>query len=90
MTKKSGVFQKRRDGQLLDWMHSMIDEHLHNLFLEDPVIKGRMPEVKDAVLDGTISPTQAVAELIGMFDVQRAAARQDDLFHPREGKGGER
>ena len=31
--------------------------------------KGRMPEVKDAVLDGTISPTQAVAELIGMFDV---------------------
>ena len=88
MTKKSGVFQKRRDGQLLDWMHSMIDEHLHNLFLEDPVIKGRMPEVKDAVLDGTISPTQAVAELIGMFDVQRAAARQDDLFHPREDKGG--
>ena len=88
MTKKSGVFQKRRDGQLLDWMHSMIDEHLHNLFLEDPVIKGRMPEVKDAVLDGTISPTQAVAELIRMFDVQRAAARQDDLFHPREDKGG--
>ncbi len=82
MTKKSGVFQKRREGQLLDWMHSMIDEHLHNLFFEDPVITGRMPEVKEAVLQGSISPTQAVAELIGIFDVQRAAKRQNDLFHP--------
>ena len=82
MTAESGVFRKRRDGQLLDWMNSMIDEHLHDLFFEDPVITGRMPEVRDAVLAGTISPTQAVAELIGMFDVRRAAARQVDLFHP--------
>ena len=87
MTAESGVFRKRRDGQLLDWMNSMIDEHLHNLFFEDPVITGRMPEVRDAVLAGTISPTQAVAELIGMFDVRRAAARQVDLFHPAAEKG---
>lgn len=78
--KKSGVFKKRRDGQLLDWMHSMIDEHLHNLFFEDRVITGRLPEVKEAVLAGGISPTQAVAELINMFDVQRAAQRQVSLF----------
>ena len=32
-TTESGVFKRRRDSQLLDWMHSMIDEHLHNLFL---------------------------------------------------------
>lgn len=82
MTSQSGVFQKRRDRQLLDWMHSMIDEHLHDLFFNDPVITGRMPEVKGAVLDGTISPTQAVKELIGMFDVVRAAKRQIDIFHP--------
>ena len=87
MTAESGVFRKRRDGQLLDWMNSMIDEHLHNLFFEDPVITGRMPEVRDAVMAGTISPTQAVAELIGMFDVRRAAARQVDLFHPAAEKG---
>ena len=60
----------------------MIDEHLHNLFFEDPVIQGRMPEVKEAVLNGSVSPTQAVAELLGIFDVQRAAKRQNDLFHP--------
>ncbi len=82
VTHDSGVFQKRRDSQLLDWVHSMIDEHLHNLFFDDPVVLGRMPEIKDAVLGGTISPTQAVAELIHIFDVQRATQRHVDLFHP--------
>ena len=82
LTQESGVWQKRREGQLLDWMHSMIDEHLHNLFFEDAVVTGRMPEIREAVLDGTISPTQAVAELINLFDVKRAAMRQVDLFHP--------
>ena len=86
MTKESGVWQKRRDGQLLDWMHSMIDEHLHNLFFEDAVVTGRMPEIREAVLKGVVSPTQAVAELINLFDVKRAAMRQVDLFHPEKEK----
>ena len=80
MTTNSGVFHKRRDGQLLDWMHSMIDEHLHTLFFDDPVITGRLPDVREAVLKGTISPTQAVSELIGIFDVKRAAERQVGFF----------
>ena len=80
LTTASGIFKSRRDSQLLDWMKSMIDEHLHNLFFEDAVITGRMPEVKDAVLRGTISPTQAVAELVKIFDIKRASERQVDLF----------
>lgn len=80
LTTASGVFKSRRDSQLLDWMKSMIDEHLHNLFFDDAVITGRMPEVKDAVLKGTISPTQAVAELVKIFDIKRASERQVDLF----------
>ena len=80
LTTASGVFKRRRDSQLLDWMKSMIDEHLHNLFFDDAVITGRMPEVKEAVLNGAISPTQAVAELVKIFDVKRASERQVDLF----------
>lgn len=83
ITNASGVFQRRRDSQLLDWMKSMIDDHLHNLFFEDAVITGRMPEVKQAVLNGVISPTQAVGELIKIFDVKRASERQVDLFSVR-------
>ncbi len=80
LTTESGVFQKRRDSQLLDWMYAMIDEHLHSLFFGDAVITGRMPEIKHAVLNGVISPTQAVAELVKMFDVRRAAEKKVDLF----------
>ncbi len=75
VTKASGVFERRRREQVLSWVHSMIDEHLHNLFFEDPMIKGRMPAVMQAVLNGVVSPSQAVTELIRAFDMERAAMK---------------
>ncbi|WP_297015629.1 methylmalonyl Co-A mutase-associated GTPase MeaB [uncultured Dialister sp.] len=75
VTKQSGAFENRRKRQVIAWVKTMIDEHLHNLFYEDPVIKGRLPEVRAAVLAGVVSPSQAVAELIKTFDIDRAAAR---------------
>ena len=68
VTKKSGAFQNRRQRQVLSWVHSMINEHLHNLFFEDPLIKSRMPDVRAAVLAGVISPSQAGSELIKLFE----------------------
>lgn len=78
VTKKSDAFENRRQRQIIAWVKTMIDEHLHNLFYEDPVIKGRLPEVRAAVLAGVVSPSQAVAELIKTFDLDRAAARHLD------------
>lgn len=78
VTKKSGAFENRRQRQIIAWVKTMIDEHLHNLFYEDPVIKGRLPEVRAAVLAGVVSPSHAVAELIKTFDLDRAAARHLD------------
>lgn len=78
VTKQSGAFENRRQRQIIAWVKTMIDEHLHNLFYEDPVIKGRLPEVRAAVLAGAVSPSQAVAELIKTFDLDRAAARHLD------------
>lgn len=75
VTKASGVFDKRRKSQVLSWVHNMIDEHLHNLFFEDPMIKGRMPAVMEATVNGVISPSQAVTELIRAFDVDRASTK---------------
>lgn len=76
-TKNSGVFQNRRQRQVLDWMNSMIDEHLHTLFYEDPSIKSRIPVVRAAVLAGAASPSQAVAELIRSFERERTARQQE-------------
>lgn len=78
VTKQSGAFENRRQRQIIAWVKTMIDEHLHNLFYEDPVIKDRLPEVRAAVLAGVVSPSQAVAELIKTFDLDRAAARHLD------------
>ena len=75
VTKQSGAFENRHKRQVIAWVKTMIDEHLHNLFYEDPVIRGRLPEVRAAVLAGVVSPSQAVAELIKTFDIDRAAAR---------------
>lgn len=75
ITTESGVFEKRRKSQLLSWINSMIDEHLHNLFFEDPMIKGRMPAVMEAAVNGVVSPSQAVTELIRVFDVNRASIK---------------
>ncbi|MDU3384129.1 MAG: methylmalonyl Co-A mutase-associated GTPase MeaB, partial [Veillonella sp.] len=57
-----------RQEQSLRWVRDMIDEHLHNLFFNNVVIQGRMGEVENAVLDGEMSESQAVEELIGVFD----------------------
>ena len=68
ITKEKGVFQRRRQEQTLSWVRSMIDEHLHTIFFQNPVVKGRIPEVQEAVLGGKISPSQAVTELVEVFD----------------------
>lgn len=74
-TKECGSFGRRRKHQTLSWVNSMIDEHLHNLFFEDPMIKGRLPAVMEAAVNGVISPSQAVTELIRAFDMDRAAMK---------------
>ena len=80
VTKESGVFFNRRKAQTLSWVNSMIDEHLHNLFFEDPMIKGRVPAVMEAAVNGVVSPSQAVTELIRAFDMDRAAAKHYDQY----------
>lgn len=80
VTKESGVFFNRRKAQTLSWVNSMIDEHLHNLFFEDPMIKGRLPAVMEAAVNGVVSPSQAVTELIRAFDMDRAAAKHCDQY----------
>ena len=75
VTKECGSFDKRRKSQTISWVNSMIDEHLHNLFFEDPMIKGRLPAVMEAAVNGVVSPSQAVTELINAFDIDRASMR---------------
>jgi LAO/AO transport system kinase len=67
-TSQKGIMQHRRNIQLLDWMHSMIDEHLRALFSADPDIQRILPQVEKAVESGSITAAHAAEKLLAMFE----------------------
>ncbi len=66
-TKSSGVFDRRRNEQMLDWMHSMIGDRLKRNFYNNNEIKKAIPEFESKVLSGKITPAAAADELLNMM-----------------------
>ena len=66
--KANGIFENRRQDQMLQWVHAMIKEHLETLFYHDPKIVLELPIIKKAVLEGTIPPTTAALKLLTIFE----------------------
>ena len=50
-----------------------------------PTIDGRQGGVRESLEEKTMALAKAVAELINLFDIERAAKRHVDLFHPEKG-----
>ena len=67
-TRASGAFLDRRRAQMLEWVHSMVDEHLHSLFYADPVIVELLPRLEHEVTQGTLTAASAVRKLISTFE----------------------
>jgi LAO/AO transport system kinase len=68
MVSKSGVFDSRRKAQTLDWVYSMVEEHLHTVFYQNERVKQNKNAIEAAVAEGKISATVAMQELIAAFD----------------------
>ena len=66
-TKSSGAFDRRRNEQMLDWMHSMIRDRLNRKFYNNNEIKKVIPELESRVLSGKITPAAAADELLNMM-----------------------
>ncbi len=62
--KSSGGFDKRRNKQLLDWMHSMIHDELTRKFYKNDDIKKAIPDFESKVLGSKVTPAAAVDELL--------------------------
>jgi LAO/AO transport system kinase len=62
--KSSGIFDSRRKKQVIDWVYAMIEEEIKNQFYNNKKITELRPEIEKNVLAGTITPTQAVTELL--------------------------
>jgi len=67
-TRESGEFGKRRKAQALNWVHSMLEEHLSAIFYKNPKVVEILPGIEKAVIEGTLPPTSAVHSLIDVFE----------------------
>ncbi|MGE7185563.1 methylmalonyl Co-A mutase-associated GTPase MeaB [Peribacillus sp. NPDC006672] len=63
-TNESGIFNKRRQKQTLDWLHYMVEEYLRVKFYIHPKITKDLPQIEQAVVEGTLSATMAAKELL--------------------------
>jgi len=66
----SGVLDRKRKQQSLDWMWSLLEEGLKERFFHHPKIVDRLPGIKRDVENGEISPTAAADELLFSLDNQ--------------------
>ncbi|MFA6849405.1 MAG: methylmalonyl Co-A mutase-associated GTPase MeaB [Selenomonadaceae bacterium] len=67
-TKESGTFSKRRKVQTLEWVYAMVEEHLRNVFYQNPNVKANRLSIENAVGMDKLSATMAAQKLIMEFN----------------------
>lgn len=67
VTQNSGAFLKRRESQLLDWLHEVIMGQIKSSFFENPVIISTLPEVEYKVTRGMMPVKIAADTLLRTF-----------------------
>lgn len=67
VTMNNGFFKQRRNAQVLDWVKSMIQEHLESSFYHDPNIKAIMPGIQKQLLAGEMTASSAVEILLKQY-----------------------
>lgn len=70
-TKESGVFEARRNSQLLEWVYSMVDENLKDRFYNNENVKKEKPAIENLVLSGELPPTAAVSKLMDLENIKK-------------------
>lgn len=71
VTKDSGVFEKRRQEQMIEWFDWMIEDELKRRFFENEIVKDQLPSIRSDILEAKISPTMAVKKIMELYDQYR-------------------
>ena len=66
--KQSGLFEKKRRQQALDWMWALVEEGLKYRFQKNRSVMERLPGIVKAVDEGEMAPTVAAEELLFSLD----------------------
>lgn len=67
LTEGNGEFEKRRSNQQLEWLDSLLQNALNNLFFSDHDIHAMYKKLKIDILSGKQTPALAASQLIDMF-----------------------
>ncbi|MEX1314974.1 MAG: methylmalonyl Co-A mutase-associated GTPase MeaB [Desulfotignum sp.] len=62
--KASGEFDQRRKNQALEWMWTLVEDGLRQMFKDNRKINAQIPVVSGQVVKGEISPTAAARTLL--------------------------
>ncbi|MBV9081851.1 MAG: methylmalonyl Co-A mutase-associated GTPase MeaB [Acidobacteriaceae bacterium] len=74
LLESTGVLAAHRRAQSLEWMRDLIVSRLEDLFRTDAQVAKRLPELEDAVRDGTMTAFSAAHELLAVFTRSEADA----------------
>ena len=67
-TKETGAFEERRRSQTVEWVRTMVMDYLRASFYAHPKVKEEMPHIQEAVVQGSMLPTQAVNKLVQIYE----------------------
>lgn len=75
----SGIINKRRQQQSLEWLLSLVQDELLRRFYRDPNVKSCLADAQARVLRGEITPVRASLDLLESFDfLTRKKPNQDE------------
>jgi LAO/AO transport system kinase len=75
-TKSSGVFENRRRQQVVEWIYSLVDEGIRTRFYDNVNIFNKRKEMERKVLNGIITPTYAVNQLLELYDKENFSSNK--------------
>ena len=64
--RNRGELADKRRKQALDWMWALVEESLRDCFYNNPDVQKVLPKIIEAVECGTIAPTVAAHQLLGL------------------------
>jgi LAO/AO transport system kinase len=62
--ERSGEFEAKREGQLSDWMWSLVEERIVSRLRSDPGVRAKAPEIEQRLRDRSITPVQGAQLLL--------------------------
>ena len=66
-TKASGIFEQRRQSQMRDWLHYLVETQLQTFFFGHPAVQSALPDIEAAVMRGELPATAAAQQLLGLI-----------------------